>query len=199
MFFTSCLVAASTTSELNTVLTKYANNPKGWSALNYAIEEGDITAAIILVDHVRDFNRIDDRFNPLCRVFKNPYAKKRKLSAEEKILIDAILEKGANVKWEETGDQLPLTFAVYVGDKNIVIKLINKGANINEGNGSPIRGAIFHTPNSVKTVKILLEKGANPNIVRSDGKSLLDEVLDSKQANRDTIVDLLIQYGTKVS
>jgi len=237
MFFTSCLAAEPTPSEVTAVLTKYANNQKGWSALNYAIEEGDIAAALILVEHVRDFNRVDGSYSPLCRVLIRTVDKQRKLSDDERALVESLIQKGANVKWEKTGDQLPLYHAVRLDDKDIVLKLLEKGANINEGINLPIRAALYppkygmvklliskgakidQTDNysplftaisggDIKIMKLLLDKGANPNAIEtgSNGNgtyyktSVLDMALKLKPSHdRDAIIDLLIQYGAKVS
>lgn len=49
-----------TPCEVNAVLTKYVNNQKGWAALNYAIEQNDFQAAVILIEYIKNFKDADD-------------------------------------------------------------------------------------------------------------------------------------------
>lgn len=49
-------------------LSKYNNHPKGWSPLNYAIEEQDYASALILIEYTADINKVDAEFDALIRL-----------------------------------------------------------------------------------------------------------------------------------
>lgn len=244
MFFTNCLAAAPTSSEVNAVLTKYANNPKGWSALNYAIEEGDIEAALILVEHVRDFNKIDDGVDAIHRVFLPALVPEpREIAKAEKTLIKKLIDVGVDINRRVLAGalQTPLTLAIQLDARDIVIYLLDHRANPNIG--GPIYQAIKKsdyelveilmmygvdinlkrksTPQSpllaavskgdVQLVHLFLKNNANPNISigysgskNSPPIPVLNLALmkcdqDPSNPARVKIVDLLIEYGAKVS
>ena len=244
MFFTSCLVAAPTPSEVNAVLTKYANNPKGWSALNYAIEQKDFEAAMVLVDHVKDFNRIDGGVDAIHRVFiqalePNP----REITEIEKTLIKKLVDVGAEINRRVLHGALrtPLTLALQLDARDIVIYLLNHRANPYIGYplwdviwksdyelaelliragvdlnfrdksmpSAPLIAAISR--GDIKMVHLFLKNKANPNTcIKSMHNNLSPPIpalnfalmkceSDPSNPARAEIVDLLIQYGAKLT
>ena len=111
----------------------------------------------------------------------------------------------------------PLQEACYLENPYYVEKLLENGADPNypklkEGatNLLPLRLAtgystvnINHTQNAVKIVKMLLEYGADPNVILRRGRTCLIDIvaLNPKYYNEYhyEIVKLLVEYGTDIS
>ncbi len=111
----------------------------------------------------------------------------------------------------------PLQEACYLENPYYVEKLLENGADPNypklkEGatNLLPLRLAtgysivdLNHTQNAVKIVEMLLEYGADPNVILPRGRTCLIDVvaLEPKYYNEYhyEIVRLLVEYGTDIS
>ena len=111
----------------------------------------------------------------------------------------------------------PLQEACYLENPYYVEKLLENGADPNypklkEGatNLLPLRLAtgysivdLNHTQNAVKIVEMLLEYGADPNVILRRGRTCLIDVveLEPKYYNEYhyEIVRLLVEYGTDIS
>ncbi len=111
----------------------------------------------------------------------------------------------------------PLQEACYLENPYYVEKLLENGADPNypklkEGatNLLPLRLAtgysivdLNHTQNAVKIVKMLLEYGADPNVILRRGRTCLIDIvaLNPKYYNEYhyEIVRLLVEYGTDIS
>lgn len=101
----------------------------------------------------------------------------------------------------------PLDFAILRGNVDLVRLLLNSGADVNTG--SPIIGAPLHialsekVENRMELVQILLEHGADPNVITmSDNGPLLKpplgEYFNSVEIPDLEVVQLLLRYGAKV-
>ena len=111
----------------------------------------------------------------------------------------------------------PLQEACYLENPYYVEKLLENGADPNYPklkNGAtnllPLRLAtgysivdLNHTQNAVKIVKMLLEYGADPNVILRRGRTCLIDIvaLNPKYYNEYhyEIVRLLVEYGTDIS
>ncbi|MGF1556022.1 ankyrin repeat domain-containing protein [Paucihalobacter sp.] len=91
----------------------------------------------------------------------------------------------------ETG-YLPITLACYSGSEEVAIYLAKRTKNINhnDSNGTALMAAVFK--NRPAIVKVLLEKGANPNLADSNGTTPLHYAVMSE--NYD-LVKMLIGYN----
>lgn len=218
------------------ILKKYSNNPKKWSALNYAIEQRDFESARVLTDYVIDLNRVDDSWSPIFRIFINAMSsKEQKLSEPEINLIQILIEKGVDVKWNKKSGYSPLSIAVYMGRDDLVSALLKNGANVNEPQGLPIHDAVDKSNYKIATfliqaganldpdtlgvsplctatglsdiemVRLLLTNGANPNAKNTQqsnsilGLALMKNASDPSNKNSTEIIELLLQYGAKLS
>ena len=112
----------------------------------------------------------------------------------------------------------PLQEACYLENPYYVEKLLENGADPNYPNNFegyedflPLRYAVWPSVtggdamarNAVKVVKILLEYGADPNVIARRGRTCLIDVVnhDSQYYNEYhyEIVKLLVEYGTDIS
>ena len=116
----------------------------------------------------------------------------------------------------ESSEKTPLQEACYLENPYYVEKLLENGADPNypklkEGatNLLPLRLAtgysivdLNHTQNAVKIVEMLLEYGADPNVILRRGRTCLIDVveLEPKYYNEYhyEIVRLLVEYGTDI-
>lgn len=129
-------------------------------------------------------------------------------------MVDLLLKQGARPRAPPGGpaDRKPsaLDLAVLRGDVELVQMLIQAGADVNHTSsvlGSALHVACTdHVPNRLDIVRVLLENGADPNIVaKSDEGLLLQPVLgEYVTANghrpefQHDVVRLLLRHGTRV-
>jgi len=120
-------------------------------------------------------------------------------------VVEELIKVGANVSADSKSGFTPLMFAAQQGDVDTARVLIGAGAKTNETqpktNMTPliIASAMVH----VKMVELLLENGANPNVVEWMGYSPLGWVVRDSHygmdlANKDRIVEvvkLLLAHG----
>ncbi|KAI3855876.1 hypothetical protein MKX03_011531, partial [Papaver bracteatum] len=79
--------------------------------------------------------------------------------------VEYLLEMGANPELQDVSHSNPLHHAALRGHTNIVPLLLSKGINVDvsNGKGSPLQFAAIAAKHD--TVKVLLDYGANPNVV----------------------------------
>lgn len=180
--FTSCLYAAAPPSNLTDILAKYVNNPNRWSALNYAIEVNDFESAMVLVDYVKDFNRVDDGRSALVRAI-NQYLDKQRLPNELRLkLIKKLIQSGADL------NQQVLVASCSVSNEEIFEEILSTGIQIDAFNGHVFTTAIDRS--RVNIVRILISKGVDVN-TRLHGHSPLSYAFRAAKLNYDIIESLL--------
>ncbi|KAI3834075.1 hypothetical protein MKW92_007777, partial [Papaver armeniacum] len=79
--------------------------------------------------------------------------------------VDYLLKMGANPEIPDDSNCSPLHHAAIKGHKEIIPLLLSKGINVDVANehGSPLIFAAAHGYHD--TVKVLLDHGANPNLI----------------------------------
>ncbi|XP_057341944.1 ankyrin repeat domain-containing protein 65-like isoform X4 [Microplitis mediator] len=126
----------------------------------------------------------------------------------DKTVINLMLKQGVKLNLgPDYQKPSALDLAILKGDPSIVEMLLEAGADVNES--SPIIGSPLHVacadniPNRLEILCMLLERGADPNLViRSDeGLSLrpvLAEYVASNANPSVEVVALLLKYGARV-
>lgn len=185
MIFTSCLAAASAPNNVNAILSKYANNPKGWSALNYAIEQKDYKAALVLLNYTFDVNKVDDKYNALHRTLGQvgtlPSNKDQVELAKQLVLM------GVDIRTQSGGSFF--TSAIYSRNEELINLIIENGADVNECNGAPLRAAL-ETCNKIMIFN-LIDKGACLD--------LSEALAIAVHARNYEMINLWIDYGADLS
>lgn len=123
-------------------------------------------------------------------------------------IVNLLLKQGARVNFEaEYNKPTPLDLAILKGDIELVRLLLDHGANVNAS--SPIIGSPLHMAcsegisNRLVILKLLLEKGANPNLVilGDDGSPIkppLGEYLSANEKHEVEVVNLFLRHGAEV-
>uniref|UniRef100_A0A8B9VKI8 Kinase D-interacting substrate of 220 kDa n=1 Tax=Anas zonorhyncha TaxID=75864 RepID=A0A8B9VKI8_9AVES len=158
------------------------------SLLTY-VEEGNVPALKALLEKCRDVDeRNENGQTPLM------------LAAEQGNLeiVQELLKKGANCNLEDADNWTALISAAKEGHAAIVAELLNYNVNLEHrdlGGWTALMWASYKGRTEV--AKLLLEKGANPNITGMQ-YSVYPIIWAAGRGHSD-IVHLLLQYGAKVN
>ena len=113
--------------------------------------------------------------------------------------VEFLIKSGADVNAKEISlGNAPLHQAASRGHKDIVILLLQNGADVNVSNKvkeTPLHKAVC--AGSIDIMKILLEHGANPNQLGKDDMASLH--LASHHRERPEALSMLIEYGADVN
>lgn len=109
------------------ILIKYGNNPLGWPALNYAANQGDIHAVILLTEHGANPNTAD---------IEGSTALHRALESGNISIAKFLMSRGANIHLINNSHESSLHFAVISNVKEVVSLALNEGLDpcFNTGN-----------------------------------------------------------------
>nr|XP_045609997.1 poly [ADP-ribose] polymerase tankyrase-2-like isoform X3 [Procambarus clarkii] len=123
-------------------------------------------------------------------------------------IVNLLLKQGARVNFEpEYNKPTPLDLAILKGDVEMVRLILEHNPDLDAS--SPIIGSPLHMacsegiPNRLEILKLLLEKGANPNLVivgedNTPIKPALGEYLASNEDPDVEVVNLFLRYGAEV-
>ncbi|KAK4444208.1 ankyrin repeat-containing domain protein [Podospora aff. communis PSN243] len=138
----------------------------------------------LLLDHGADADRVDSDGNPLLsRVLKYDLAGE---------VCEQLLDHGADINQCDAEGWTPLHHAV-LEDLNIIAHLlVLRGANINcvANKGSPVHLAVH--VNNVDMLDMLLQSGADANLVRGHGVTPL---MDAADVGKEEALELLLECG----
>lgn len=124
-------------------------------------------------------------------------------------IVNLLVKQGAKLNFPESYCKpTPLDFAILRKNLDMVVYLLNHGADIDAASpiiGSPLHIALSDHKNCHEDIiKILLERGANPNVITySDTgavllKPPLGEYFVSSDFPEEDIVRLMLKYGAKI-
>lgn len=110
-------------------------------------------------------------------------------------VINKLLKRFGNGK--ETRDLSPITIEIAMDNKEEVIKLLEKGVDVNEINElgmTPLSTAIYF--NNLELASLLIEKGADVNF---NWKGIFTLLMLACEKHNDKMVKLLLEKGAKVN
>ena len=108
-------------------------------------------------------------------------------------IVQRLLEKGADVNAKDVAHETPLMYACVGGHADIAIQLIRHGADVHSASDDGVRAIHIACtkPKFEKVVQMLLDRGADPNVVDDEGDTPLHVVAGN---NRIELVEII---GTK--
>lgn len=136
---------------LTDALIKYGKHSEYWNPLNYALEEKDYSASLILIKFVGDIDKRDGRWLPLDRLCNNS---KEKLTREQEELFRIFFELNAKNSFGLSSKVLIFHKAANFGSLELINWLLSEGVDLSEQNGYPFLGAV--SSGDVELVKYLL-------------------------------------------
>lgn len=114
-------------------------------------------------------------------------------------VVQMLLDAGSSVQYSKSQRLSPLSAAVLVGDVELVKRLLEKGAKVNDfvQTLSPLHYALVAEKNSEELVRILLAAGADAKAFKKYGRSPLTMALsDNDSYTLDTpVCRMLIEAG----
>ena len=141
-----------------------ARDAQGTPVLMIALGNDRIDTARLLIRHGADVNASDaNGWVPLHRV-----AETGNLD-----LAQLLVKKGAKLNAKNRHGETPLHIAAQSGQNDMAAFLLARGASVNarrDSGATPLIYAVEHPD----TVKLLLDKGADPKIKEKTGDSILD-------------------------
>ncbi|XP_016845855.1 ankyrin repeat and SOCS box protein 8 isoform X2 [Nasonia vitripennis] len=170
-------------------------------AEGHATELG-ISSVLLLLSYGADVNAMADARHDYRTVLH--YA----ILGGDPQVINLLLKQGASLDLgADYQKPTALDLAILKGDPSIVEMLLEAGADVNAT--SPIIGSPLHVacadniPNRLEILNMLLERGADPNLVirSEEGLSLrpvLAEYVASNENPAVEVVSLLLKYGARV-
>ncbi len=117
-------------------------------------------------------------------------------------LMPLLIEEDGRVKISLQGEMTLLQKAAQKAYTSLVIALIEKEADINARQGEERKTALHLAAEAdvygthFETVKVLIERGADLEVKREDGKTVLECCLG---ITRNSLPELLLQHGADIS
>ncbi|MCL7046394.1 hypothetical protein MKW94_021018, partial [Papaver nudicaule] len=107
------------------------------------------------------------------------------------ITVRYLLEKGANVDASDDTGHTPLQCAAAMGDTTIIALLLSKGVHVDVATKGGTALLIAVSSDHQDVVKMLLDHGANPDVVACEG--MLRPLISAIYAKSWECMDLLLQ------
>ncbi|MBN2135920.1 MAG: ankyrin repeat domain-containing protein [Acidobacteria bacterium] len=166
---------------------------EGWGALHWAVRAERPESVKFLLEHNPqvDLKTIEENYTALHLVCKTKYRmKKNRLQIAE-----MLLNAGADPDVKDESSTTPLHMAVTYGFKELVVMLIQRGAQINAETGyhnlTPLHEAA--SAGNLELVKMLISMSADVN---ADGRSGWTPLHAAKDAE---VAKVLVEAGAKVN
>lgn len=187
-------------NQIQSSLKKYAKNPFGWSALNYAIEKNDFKAALIIATHCENVHQRDpymmdspQKINALERLLYHTRVKQgSKVEPSDEVVKIAyvLLERGIDVKG---GPDVfsPLITACYFNIEDLIIRFTEMGVDVNASQGFSLYLLIEN--GNLNMANYLINKGANTKL---NHYNLFNAAINSQKLDS---IDFIINHGLDIS
>jgi ankyrin repeat protein len=175
-------------------LTRLLKNPQrpdlviqGESTLlSEAIKQGKAAEVALLLQRGADVNgRFGNAGTPLMQAASTGNMK----------IVELLLQKGADVNAKNGTDFTPLMFAATAGRDKIVSKLLTRGADVHSTSSGRSALVFAVMNNRVGTARILLNKGANPDLILNEAPLVTNAI----QGGNKALAELLIAKGAKLN
>ena len=168
----------------------YQETETGYTALMYAAQLNKKNAARFLLENGADY-KLEAKDGALALMLA--------MQEDNEEIVDMLMERGATMNLKLI-DPAGYDFLTVLSDRaspRMVQLALNMGANVNEQNAANKRTALMIAAMSdrIDVMKVLLENGADPNIV---DKNLFSPLMVASLHNNYDIVKLLLDYGAKV-
>jgi len=168
----------------------YQESETGYTALMYAAQLDQPKSVRFLLENGANYN-LEGKDGSLALMLA--------MQENNEEIVDMLMEKGAKMNLKLL-DPAGYDFLTVLSDRaspKIVQIAIKMGANVNEQNAANKRTALIIAAMSDKmeVMKLLLENGADPNIVDNN---LYSPLMVASIRNNYNIVKLLVEHGAKV-
>lgn len=188
-------------NQIQSSLKKYAKNPFGWSALNYAIEMKYFKAALTIATYCETIHQRD------------PYMKgsPQKINALERLLFHARVKQGPKVNPSDEEIQIayillgrgidvvggpevfsPLITACYFNIEDLIVRFIEMGVDANASQGFSLYLLIEN--GNLDMVRYLTANGADPKI--NTINKFMNAAINSQKIES---IDFLIEHDLDFS
>lgn len=191
MFGTALIAAAamSTTDMVKTLLDAKsdltATDQNGWTALHHAANRGNHDIVQLLIDKGADINAVTT---------DNKTPTELALTLRGGNVLHVLAEKGARIFAERGVSELVLEVGILTEDEKLVHMALNQGLQVNDV-PKERSTALNLSVNSLRMVRLLLAKGANPNLADGDGITPLVAAVAVKNSK---MIEALLKAGAKV-
>lgn len=146
----------------------------GQRALHYAVAKNNAALIELLLKHRADINAPDEMGNtPLIAAAD---MLRYWSDAEQTAMLKLLLANGADVNKADNSNVTALAVVAGYGGPDILEPLIKAGADLNaagSGQVTPLMAAATKNPNP-ESVRLLLARGADPNLRDSEGNTALE-------------------------
>ena len=169
----------------------YQEAETGYTALMYAAQLNKPDSVRFLLDHGANYD-LESKDGAMALMLA--------MQEDNVEIVDMLMEKGAKMNLKLI-DPAGYDFLTVLSDRaspKIVEIAIKMGANVNEQNAANKRTALMIAAMSdrIEVMKVLLENGADPNIV---DKNLYSPLMVASIRNNYEIVKLLVEHGAKLN
>ena len=167
-----------------------ATNTKNQTALTFSCINRDEGAINVLLNTGADINITDDTFGDTCL----PIAIRQKCSIE---VIQAIVDRGADINATNTKNQPALTLACIIRDEGAINILLNAGADINitdDTFGNTCFVTAIRQKCSIEVIHAILDHGADVNARNKKSQTALTLACISKD---EGAVNVLLNAGAE--
>jgi len=181
-----------------------------------SVKSGNVKIAKMLLDHLKrniipdDENEmtlwdqiVDSIYESDDHWFEGNTLLQCAIDSKNKKMVEFILNEGADVHEEHSGinsigimRDMPIHYAILSGDVEIVKTLIERGADVNEGDGAgntPLHYVIYSGSNNLKLVELLIKHGADPNSKAAE--ECFTPIHLAVVLNNVKMVKTLLKYG----
>ena len=161
--------------------------------------KGNENATLIMASDHGDLSRVQQLLREGANVNEQTKSGKTALhyAAQSKnvLVVQALIQAGADVNAKMTGDVTPLMLSVDMafGQPDIALALIQAGADVNAADENGDTALIIATTeSSFEVFQSLLDRGANPNARGLNGATALDYAAMNAMLDR---AKLLLEHG----